>query len=103
MVANGGYDVVAGPDNAADREIQRVAAVKGKDDVRRFGRVDDARYAAAGPLDDPIGLDGFTVRTAAVGRADLALVAIDGFVDRFRLGPGRGGVIEIYPASLISV
>ena len=37
----------------------------------------------------------FAVAAAAVRGADFALVVIDGVVDGLRLGPGRGGVVEV--------
>ena len=54
-----------------------------------------SRDALPGPFDDAVGLERLAVAAAAVGGADFALIVVDGVVDRLRLGPGRGGVVEI--------
>ena len=95
VVANGRDDMVARPDDAANGEVQHVGAVEAEDDVRRIVGADQFGHAAPGPLDDAVGLQRFAIAAAAVRGADFALVAIDGVVDGLRLGPGRGGVVEI--------
>src|SRR5437868_15181743 len=62
----------------------------------RAGRsLDQFSDASTGLLDNSIRLDRLGVAATTVGRAIFAEESIGGFVDDLRLGPGRGGVVEI--------
>ena len=87
--------MVARPHDAANGQVQHVGAVEAEDDVRRVVGADQLGHAASGPLDDAVGFQRFAIAAAAVRGADFALVVVDGVVDGLRLGPARGGVIEI--------
>ena len=95
VIADRRHHVIARPHDAANRQIQHVGAVRAEDDLQRIVGADQLGDALPGPFDDAVGFHRLAVAAAAVRGADLALVVVDGRVDRLRLGPAGGGVVEI--------
>ncbi len=78
-----------------DGNIQRIGAVQRESDPAGRSSAHYPRDGALRLLHQPVGFKRLGVAASPGRSAQLALVAIHCLIDAIRLGPGRGGVVEI--------
>ena len=93
MLERPGHNVIARFDQSVQGHAKRVGAAHRKDDAGRIRRIEQAANLLPRLVDNPLGVDRHAVGAASGVGPVLAHRGIDGAIDGFRLGPGRGGII----------
>jgi hypothetical protein len=90
-----GDDMIAGPQQAVQRQVERLGDVVSKDDAQRIGRVKQLGHRQASAIDDARRFHREPVPGSARVRAYLLQKMDHRLGHAGRLGPGRGGVVKI--------